>query len=48
MEKVISGEKRSKTLSEVKLVPNISENPKSFLEISLILPSHKMQDYAYE
>ena len=44
--------KRSKILSEVKLVKNISKNLQSFLEISLmqreVLPSHKLQDHAYE
>ena len=44
--------KRSKTLSEVKLVKNISKNPLNFLEISLMqkeaLISHKLQDYAFE
>ena len=44
--------KRSKTLSEVKLVKNISKNPESFLEISPVqkeVPlSHKLQDHAYE
>ena len=44
--------KRSKTLSEVKPVENISKNLQSFLEISPVqkevLPSHKLQDYAYE
>ena len=44
--------KRSKTLSEVKLVENITKNPQSFLEISLMqkkaLLSHKLQDHAYE
>ena len=32
--KVIDRGKRSKTLSEAKLVENISKNPQSFLEIS--------------
>ena len=44
--------KRSKTLSEVKLVENMSKNPESFLEISPVqkeVPlSHKLQDHAYE
>ena len=44
--------KRGKTLSEVKLVENISKNPQSFLEISPVqkevLLSHKLQDHAYE
>ena len=34
MKKVIERGKRSKKLSEVKLVENISKNPQSFLEIS--------------
>ena len=50
--KVIDRGKRSKTLSEVKLMENISKNPQSFLEISLVqeeaLLSQKLQDYAYE
>ena len=44
--------KRSKTLSEVKQVENIRKNMQSFLEISPMqkedLPSHKLQDHAYE
>ena len=44
--------KRSKTLSEVKLVENISKNLQSFLEISpvrkKVLPSYKLRDHAYE
>ena len=44
--------KRSKTLSEVKQVKNISKNLHSFLEISPEqkedLPSHKLRDHAYE
>ena len=44
--------KRSKTLSEVKPVKNISRNLQSFLEISPeqkeVHPSHKLQQYAYE
>ena len=51
MKKVINRE-RSKTLSEVKPVENISKNPQSFLEISPVqkevLRSHKLQDHAYE
>ena len=49
--KVIDRGKRSKTLSEVKSVENISKNPQSFLEISLMRKedlSHKLQDHAYE
>ena len=34
MKKVIDGGKRSKTLSELKPVKNISKNLKSFIEIS--------------
>ena len=36
MKEVIDRGKRSKTLSEVKPVENISKNPQSFLEISSI------------
>ena len=43
---------RSKTLSEVKPVENITKNPQSFVEISPIqkeaLPSHKLADHVYE
>ena len=49
---VIDRGKRSKTLSEVKQVENISRNLQSFLEISSEqkedLPSHKLRDHAYE
>ena len=49
---VIDRGKRSKTLSEVKPVENISKNLQSFLEISPVqkevLPSHKLRDHAYE
>ena len=52
MKKVINRGKRSKTLSEVKPVENISKNLQSFLEIRLVqkevLLSHKLRDYAYE
>ena len=52
MKKVINRGKRSKTLTEVKQVENISKNLQSFLEISLVqkeaLPSHKLRDHAYE
>ena len=52
MKKVINRGKRSKTLSEVKQVENISKNLQSFLEISLVqkedLLSHKLRDHAYE
>ena len=50
--KVINRGKRSKTLSEVKLVGNINKNLQSFLEISPVqredLTSHKLRDHAYE
>ena len=50
--KVIDRRRRSKALSEVKPVENISENLQSFLEISevqkKVLSSHKLQDLAYE
>ena len=39
--------KRSKTLSEVKLVENISKDPQSFLEISPV-QKEVLQDHAYE
>ena len=46
MTKVIDRAKRSKTLSEVKLVENISKNLQSFLEKNLVqkesLLSHKL------
>ena len=49
---MINTGKRSKTLSEVKQVENISKNLQSFLEISRMqkedLPSHKLRDHAYE
>ena len=49
---VIDRGKRSKTLSEVKQVENISKNLQSFLEMSPVqkedLPSHKLRDHAYE
>ena len=49
--KVIGRGKRSKTLSEVQEVKNISKNLQSFLEISPEqkedLPSHKLRDHAY-
>ena len=44
--------KGSKTLSEVKPVENVSKNQQSFLEVSPgqkeVVPSHKLQDHAYE
>ena len=52
MKKVIDRGKRTKRLSEVKLIKNISKNSQSFLEISPVqkeaLLSHKLQDHAYE
>ena len=52
MEKVINRGEISKTLSEVKPVENISKNLQNFLEISPeqkeVLPSHKLEDHAYE
>ena len=43
---------RTRALSEVKQVENISKNLQSFLEISPVqkedLPSHKLRDHAYE
>ena len=52
MKKVIDRGKKSKTLSEVKPVENISKNLNSFLEINPVqtevLLSHKLQDHAYE
>ena len=49
---VIDRGKRSKTLSKVKLVKNVSKNLQSFLELSPVqkevLLSHKLQDHAYE
>ena len=50
--KVINRAKRSKTLSEVKPIENISKNLQSFLEIrpvqKEVLLLHKLQDHAYE
>ena len=50
--KVVYRGKRSKTLSEVKPVKNISKNLQSFLEISPmqkeVLLSHNLQDQAYK
>ena len=44
--------KKSKTLSEVKPVKNISKNLQRFLEVSPVqkevLPSRKLQNCAYE
>ena len=52
MTTVINRGKRSKTLSELKLVKNISKNPQGFVEISPmqmeVLLSRKLHDHAYE
>ena len=52
MKKVINRGKRRKTLSEVKLVENISKNVQILLEISPMQKefplSHKLQDHVYE
>ena len=52
MKKVINRGKRSKTLSEVKPVKNISKNLQSFLEIrpmqKEVLLLHKLQGHAYD
>ena len=44
--------KRSKTLSKVKPVENISKNLQSFLQISPmqkeVIPLHKLQNHAHE
>ena len=50
--KVIDKGKRNKTLREVKPGENISKNLQSLQEVSPVekevLPSHKLQDHAYE
>ena len=50
--KVTDRGKRSKMLSEVEPVENISNNLQSFLAISPVqkevLPSHRLQGHAYE
>ena len=52
MKKLIDRGERSKTLSEVKAVQNISKNLQSFLGVSPVqnevLPSRKLRDHAYE
>ena len=52
MKKVIDRGKRSKAVSEVKPVKNISENLQNFLETSPkqkeVVLSHKLQDHTYE
>ena len=49
---MINRGKRSKTVREIKPIKNISKNLQSFVEISpmlkKVLPSHKLQDHAYE
>ena len=50
--KVIDRGKRSKTLSKINPVKNLSKNLQSFLETSSVqkelLFSHKLRDHAYE
>ena len=52
MKKVIHRGKKSKALSEVKPLENISKNLQSFLEICPVqkdvLLLHKLQDHSYE
>ena len=52
MKKVTDRGKRSKILSEVKPVENISKNLQDLLEMSPVqkevLLSHKLKDHAYE
>ena len=52
MKRVIDRGRRSNTLSEVKLVENISKNLQSLFEISPVqkevLLLHKLQDHAHE
>ena len=52
MRKVVVRGKRSKILSELMPVKNISRNLQSFLEISPVqkevLPSNKLQGHVYE
>ena len=52
MKKVTDRGKRSKTMSEVKPVENITKNLQSFVEISpmqnKVLLQHKLRDHAYE
>ena len=48
--KKVDKRKRSKTLSKVKAVENMSENQQSFLEIRPMQKEvllHKLQDHAY-
>ena len=52
MRKVVARGKRSKILSELMPVKNVSRNLQSFLEISPVqkevLPSNKLQGHVYE
>ena len=48
MKKVVDRGNKSKTLSEVKLVENISKNLQSFLEISPVQKEVLLRDHAYE
>ena len=52
MKKVIDRGRRSKTLSEVKLLEDISKIQQRFFEISSlqkeVLLSHKLQEHAYK
>ena len=52
IKKVVHRGKKSRTLSEVKPVENMSKNLQSFPKISLVqkevLPSYKLRDHAYE
>ena len=52
VKKAINSGKRSKILSEVKLVENIFKNPQSFLKISVVQKevflSQKLQDHVFE
>ena len=49
---MINREKISKTLSAVMPVENLSKNPQNFVLITSMqkknLPSHKLEDHAYE
>ena len=51
-EDYLSIKKRNAKLNKVELVENINKNSQSFLEISPsqkeVLPSHKLQNHAYQ
>ena len=51
-EDYLSIKKRNTKLNKVELVENINKNSQSFLEISPsqkeVLPSHKLQNHAYQ